>query len=84
MDRKNETEIQACIMHLSQGKTVVTIAHRLDTIRYSNQICVMENGRIVEKGTHQELKEKGMRYAEMLNNHDLKGGKIYEEKLQNI
>ena len=84
LDRKNETEIQACIKHLSQGKTVVTIAHRLDTIRDSDQICVIENGRIVEKGTHQELTANGMRYAELLNNHDLKGGKIYEEKLQNI
>lgn len=79
LDRKNEIEIQACIRDLSQGKTVVTIAHRLDTIRDADQICVIENGRIVERGTHQELMAANERYAELMYNHNLKGGTTYAE-----
>ncbi len=80
LDRKNEMEIQACIRDLCQGKTVVTIAHRLDTIRDADQICVVENGRIAEKGNHQELIDKGSRYAELMCNQDSKGGALYGEK----
>lgn len=66
LDRKNEAEIQSCIRTLSKGKTVLIIAHRLDTIRSANQICVMEKGKIVESGTHGELMKIGNRYAELM------------------
>lgn len=74
LDRKNEVEIQSCIKELSCGKTVLTIAHRMDTIRDADQICVIENGKIVEKGMHQELVARGARYAELIYRSSLKGG----------
>ena len=66
LDRKNELEIQSCIRELSKGKTVLTIAHRLDTIRDADQIWVMESGKIVECGTHQELINRGTRYQKLM------------------
>lgn len=70
LDRKNEAEIQNCIHSLSEGKTVLTIAHRLDTIRSADQICVMDTGEIVERGTHQELMKHGKRYPELMGAGD--------------
>ena len=66
LDRKNEKEIQRGIRELSKGKTVLSIAHRLDTIRDMDQICVMENGQIVECGTHDGLLKKSGRYSELM------------------
>ena len=47
--------IQAAISELTKGKTIVTIAHRLATIEQADQILVVDNGQIVQKGTHREL-----------------------------
>lgn len=66
LDRKNEKEIQRGIQSLSKGKTVLAIAHRLDTIQDSDQICVMEAGQIVERGTHEELLACGDRYRKLM------------------
>lgn len=66
LNRNNEMEIQGCIRDLCKGKTVITIAHRLDTIQNADQICVIENGRLVEHGTHQELMRAGTRYSELM------------------
>lgn len=74
LDRKNEAEIQSCIRSLSEGRTVLMIAHRLDTIRSADQICVMEAGEIVERGTHQELMEHGKRYAQLMGAGGAEGG----------
>ena len=51
-----------------KGKTVVTIAHRLSTIKNADQIVVLETGRIVEQGTHQNLLSANGKYVELLNN----------------
>lgn len=77
LDRKNELEIQNCIRELSKGKTVVTIAHRLDTIRDADQICVMESGEIVERGTHRELMKNGARYCELMGAEHKEGDTCY-------
>ena len=52
---ENEHLIQAAISELTKGKTIVTIAHRLATIEQADQILVVDNGQIVQKGTHREL-----------------------------
>ena len=57
--------IQQGLAYLMQGRTTFVIAHRLSTIRRADQIMVVEAGRIVERGTHQELFELGGRYWEL-------------------
>ena len=55
VDPENEHLIQQAISELTRGKTIITIAHRLATIRNADQILVVEDGRIAQQGTHQEL-----------------------------
>lgn len=55
IDPENEHLIQAAISELTKGKTLITIAHRLATIENADQILVVDEGRIVQKGTHREL-----------------------------
>ncbi len=50
---------------LMEGRTVVTIAHRLSTIQDADKIIVLNNGLVVEEGTHEELTEKGEIYADL-------------------
>jgi len=57
--------IQHGLSYLMQGRTTFVIAHRLSTIRRADQILVMEQGRIVERGTHEELYEARGRYYEL-------------------
>ena len=58
VDPENEDRLQAAIRALTKDKTVIMIAHRLKTVRNSDQILVMDGGRIVERGTHAELVAK--------------------------
>ena len=62
IDPENEHLIQQAISELTRGKTIITIAHRLATIRNAGQILVIENGTIAEAGTHEELLERGGTY----------------------
>ncbi|MFV0413140.1 MAG: ABC transporter ATP-binding protein, partial [Oscillospiraceae bacterium] len=55
VDPENEHLIQQAISALTHGKTIVTIAHRLSTIQNADQILVMDEGEIVQKGTHAQL-----------------------------
>jgi len=65
LDSANERAIQAELKSAAQNKTALVIAHRLSTVVDAHQILVMEAGRIIERGTHQELLAKGERYAGM-------------------
>ncbi|MCD8013456.1 MAG: ATP-binding cassette domain-containing protein [Lachnospiraceae bacterium] len=66
LDRKNEIEVQQSFIKLKEGKTAVVIAHRLATIEKADQICILENGRISDSGTHGELAEKSGVYRQLM------------------
>lgn len=55
MEPENEVLVQKAIARLIEGKTIVVIAHRLRTVADAGQILVLENGRLTERGTHDEL-----------------------------
>lgn len=68
VDSENEAYIQDAIDELSKDKTVITIAHHLNTIKNANQIVVMDNGKIIEKGTHDKLINSCQLYKTMVSN----------------
>ena len=68
LDRKNEMEIQKTLDHISQGRTTIVIAHRLTTIRNADKIIVIENGKAVEQGTHEELLQMKGAYLKIQKN----------------
>ncbi|MXS81778.1 ABCB family ABC transporter ATP-binding protein/permease [Nitrosomonas oligotropha] len=65
LDSNSEKRIQAELKRIAQNRTTLTIAHRLSTIADADQILVMDHGRIIERGTHQQLLATGGTYAQM-------------------
>ena len=65
MDGENEKLIQEALDELQRNKTVITIAHRLNTIQDMERIVVMDKGQVVSKGTHQELMKDCSLYRNM-------------------
>ena len=63
LDTESERYIQKALEHVCEGRTTLVIAHRLSTIERADRILVMDQGRIIEQGTHQALLEKGGAYA---------------------
>ncbi len=75
VDVATEREIQKAVGNIVGKSTILAVAHRLSTIRDADLILVLENGRIVERGTHDELVALGGIYAEMntIQSNSLKG-----------
>ena len=69
VDTRTEVEVQKAMNTLLKGRTSIVIAHRLSTIKNADFLLVVENGTIVEQGTHHELVERGGHYKELYENY---------------
>lgn len=68
LDAKNEKEVMENLSHFTKGKTVIIIAHRLSTVKNADKIIVMDQGEIVETGTHLQLIDQGGIYYNLVKN----------------
>jgi ABC-type multidrug transport system fused ATPase/permease subunit len=66
LDADANAIVQAALRRLMKGRTTMIIAHDIQTVRHADQILVVEQGRIVERGTHDELMRMNARYAGLL------------------
>ena len=73
LDSTSEREVQAALDALMEGRSSVVIAHRLSTVKNANRICVIEDGKVVEEGKHDELMGMGGHYAKLVKNQELAG-----------
>lgn len=78
LDSESEAAIQQALHKLMEGKTVIAVAHRLSTLREMDRIIVLEDGKIIEDGTHEELLGKGGLYSELWSHQS--GGYLQDEE----
>ena len=82
IDVRGEKIVQAALEKVSKGRTTITIAHRLSTIMRADKIVVLQKGKVVEAGTHDELLEKEGAYAGLVLAQKLSLGEDSEESVQ--
>jgi len=70
LDTETELQIQSALDALVKGRTTIAIAHRLSTLRNADYLVVMDGGKVVEAGTHDELMEKKGMYYDLVKKHD--------------
>jgi len=83
LDAQSEQVVQDALDRLSEGRTTLVIAHRLSTIRNADKIIVMDRGRAVDQGTHEELLERGGIYADLYR-LQFRDGKTVSDKRRGI
>ena len=66
LDSESEKLVQLALNNLMKNRTAIVIAHRLSTIQYADEILVMENGRIIERGSHEDLIQQGGAYNKLV------------------
>jgi ATP-binding cassette subfamily B protein len=84
LDTHSERLIQAALERLMVNRTTIAIAHRLSTILAADQILVVDGGRIVERGTHAELIERGGLYAKLYREQFRDAADVEEEALAGL
>ncbi len=82
LDTHTEQDIQASLDHVSKGRTTLTVAHRLSTIKDADLIVVLDHGKIVEQGNHDDLLARDGAYASMWNRQQQ--AREYENKLREV
>jgi ATP-binding cassette subfamily B protein len=82
VDPFTETQIQQGLETVMRGRTAIVIAHRLSTVRFSDRIIVLKQGRIVEEGTHSALLDQAGHYAELYNTYFRHQSLEYVENLE--
>lgn len=83
LDAQSEQVVQDALDRLSKGRTTIVIAHRLSTIRNADKIIVMDRGRAVDEGTHEELLERGGIYADLYR-LQFKDGKTVTDRRRGV
>jgi ATP-binding cassette subfamily B protein len=78
LDTRTERAVQEELDRLSEGRTTITIAHRLSTIRDADQIVVLDQGEVVERGTHEELVELGGLYSALVARDEIRALELEE------